>query len=164
MTRRELSAPEGLGRAIRVLREERGLKRGDLAEDAGISYTHLAEIENAKKRPSASVLGSIAEALDVRPFEVMALADSLASGETSIAREAVYRLGETSRSGAMLMDPPPPPAAAAPAPSRRAMPARQRRGGTDQALTQLIELAKELPAEDLEAVLQLARHLAQRSL
>ena len=139
-----------------MLREERGLKRGDLAEDAGISYTHLAEIENAKKRPSASVLAAIAEALDLRPFEIMALADALASGDRSIAREAVYRMGDPSRTDALMLE------SSAPPPAVRAMPARERRASSDQNLTQLIELARELDPEDLEALLDLARHLSQR--
>jgi transcriptional regulator with XRE-family HTH domain len=73
---------EALGRAIRVLRTERGLERKDLAEAAGLSYPYLSEIETGRKRPSSKALFVIAEALGVRPSEVLALGDRYA-GRTS---------------------------------------------------------------------------------
>jgi transcriptional regulator with XRE-family HTH domain len=68
---------EGLGRAIQALRAERGLKRQRLAEDAGVSYAYLAEIENGKKEPSTRVLDAIARALRIRLPELMEVAESL---------------------------------------------------------------------------------------
>jgi transcriptional regulator with XRE-family HTH domain len=74
---------EALGRAIRVLRTERGLARKDLAEAAGISYPYLSEIETGKKRPSSKALFAVAEALEVRPAELLALSDRY-GGRTSV--------------------------------------------------------------------------------
>ncbi|GGX91335.1 transcriptional regulator [Litchfieldella qijiaojingensis] len=50
---------------VRVFREYRGLRAGELAEKAGISQGYLSEIEAGKKTGSLSVLKRIAEALDV---------------------------------------------------------------------------------------------------
>jgi len=66
---------EALGRAIKVLRTERGLSRRDLAERSGVSYPYLSEIENGKKRASSKALLSIADALGVRPSELMGTAE-----------------------------------------------------------------------------------------
>src|SRR3954469_19316467 len=66
---------EALGRAIRVLRTERGMERKDLAEAAGLSYPYVSEIETGKKRASSKALFVIAQALGVRTPEVLALGD-----------------------------------------------------------------------------------------
>lgn len=50
---------------VRVFREHRGLRAGDLAERAGISQGYLSELEAGKKTGSLGVLKRIAEALDV---------------------------------------------------------------------------------------------------
>lgn len=50
---------------VRVFREYRGLRAGELAEKAGISQGYLSEIESGKKTGSLSVLKRIAEALDL---------------------------------------------------------------------------------------------------
>jgi DNA-binding XRE family transcriptional regulator len=94
---------EALGRAIRVLRTERGLERKDLAEAAGLSYPYLSEIETGRKRASSKALFVIAEALGVRPSELLALGDRY-GGRTSAA----------------------PPAAVAPAPGPMVMPSAAR--------------------------------------
>ena len=54
---------EALGRTIKVLRTDLGIDRRTLAQEAGISYSYLTEIENGNKPPSSSVLGPIASAL-----------------------------------------------------------------------------------------------------
>ncbi|SDK68030.1 helix-turn-helix domain-containing protein [Billgrantia gudaonensis] len=50
---------------VRVFREYRGLRAGELAERAGISQGYLSEIEASKKTGSLGVLKRIADALDV---------------------------------------------------------------------------------------------------
>ena len=50
---------------VKVYREYRGLRAGELAEKAGISQGYLSEIEAGKKSGSLSVLTRIAAALDV---------------------------------------------------------------------------------------------------
>ncbi|HEY7824271.1 MAG TPA: helix-turn-helix transcriptional regulator [Acidimicrobiia bacterium] len=49
-------------RAIRV-RSQRSLR--SVAEDAGVSFSHLAGIERGESSPTLRVLEAIAEALDV---------------------------------------------------------------------------------------------------
>jgi transcriptional regulator with XRE-family HTH domain len=93
-----------LGRAIKVLRTDQGLDRAELAEASGLSYPYLSEIENGKKRPSSRALEGIAEALGMRPHELMASAESrmpvladsdavLASGAPSSERRSWLRTG-----------------------------------------------------------------------
>lgn len=50
---------------VRVFREHRGLRAGELAERAGISKGYLSELESGKKTGSLNVLKRIADALDV---------------------------------------------------------------------------------------------------
>src|SRR5206468_2367928 len=65
-----------LGRAIKVLRTERGLGRRELAELAEVSYPYLSEIENGKKRASSKALVAIAAALGLRPSQLLESAES----------------------------------------------------------------------------------------
>lgn len=154
----DLTPHQALGRAIRVAREERGLRRADLAEQAGISYTHLAEVENGKKNPSPSALRAVAAALEVRPFELMALADALGEERGSITRAAIRE--QVTREVPAMLEPPDRaegemrmfPAVAAP-PSR---------GERMSLLDQLLASAKDLPPEDLQQLVDLARRLRQR--
>lgn len=53
------------GASIRALREARGIRQADLARSAGLSATHLNQIESGHKQPSAERLDSIATALGV---------------------------------------------------------------------------------------------------
>ncbi|SEG34065.1 helix-turn-helix domain-containing protein [Billgrantia desiderata] len=50
---------------VRVFREHRGMRAGELADKAGISQGYLSEIESGKKAGSLSVLKRIAEVLGV---------------------------------------------------------------------------------------------------
>jgi len=50
---------------VRVFREYRGLRAGELAEKAGISQGYLSELEAGKKSGSLGVLKRIAEVLGV---------------------------------------------------------------------------------------------------
>jgi transcriptional regulator with XRE-family HTH domain len=69
---------EGLARAIRELRRERGIDRKTLAARAGISYTYLSEIENGLKRPSSKVLLMLSRGLGVPAHELLGRAEGLA--------------------------------------------------------------------------------------
>lgn len=60
-----------LGMSIKVLRTDRGLERKDLADRAGISYSHLASIETGQKQPSPTALVAIAGALGLRSHELL---------------------------------------------------------------------------------------------
>ncbi len=65
-----------LGAAIRALRVERDLKQLDVAEDAGITVSHLSKIETGKVNPTWGTVASIAKALDVTVAEIAARAGS----------------------------------------------------------------------------------------
>jgi len=56
-----------IGRAIQVVRTDRGLSRKEFAARTGLSYSFLSEIENGVKQPSSRAYAVIAEALDVAP-------------------------------------------------------------------------------------------------
>ena len=51
---------------VRVWREHRGMKAGELAAAAGISRSCLSAIENGDERGSVAVLGRLADALGLR--------------------------------------------------------------------------------------------------
>lgn len=48
-----------LGKILMQLREEKGIKQGQLAENVGISQTYLSQIENNRKMPHMSLLEKI---------------------------------------------------------------------------------------------------------
>lgn len=54
------------GSAIRELRVKAGLKPGDLAASAGVSYPHLDNVENERKDASIELLHRIANAIPCR--------------------------------------------------------------------------------------------------
>ena len=53
------------GAAIRSIRKQRGLTIEALAEAANLDSTYLARVERAEQNPSLSVVGKIADALDL---------------------------------------------------------------------------------------------------
>lgn len=62
-----------IGPAIRRLRQGRGLTLDALAEQAGISASHLSRLERSQTLPSFTVLAMIAEVLDVGVDEFVRL-------------------------------------------------------------------------------------------
>ena len=56
-----------VGSQIRRWRLERGLTLSQVAGRSGLTVGYLSQVENDKASPSLSVLGSIADALDVSP-------------------------------------------------------------------------------------------------
>jgi transcriptional regulator with XRE-family HTH domain len=56
-----------MGRAIQVVRTDRGWSRKDFAERTGLSYSFLSEIENGVKEPSSRTFALISNTLDVAP-------------------------------------------------------------------------------------------------
>ena len=107
---------EAVGRAIRVLRTERGMERKELAAASGLSYAYLSEIETGRKRASSKALFVIAEALGLRPSELLALGDRYAERDASGPSVVMQQpMPEPSARPSREPDPPP-PTAAAPAP------------------------------------------------
>jgi len=62
-----------LGKAIRELREARGLTLDALAEKAGMHTTYLSRIERAHSSPTWEKISALAEALDL-PVSAIATA------------------------------------------------------------------------------------------
>ena len=71
-----------LGKAITIRRVELGLSRNELRDRSGLSYPYVAELEKGMKSPSSRSLEAIAEALEIRPHELLARAEELMLAET----------------------------------------------------------------------------------
>ncbi len=77
---RDASAHLGLARAVRQLREQRGLTQEHLAYEAGLTVASLARLEGARVNPSWNTVRGIARALEVPLSDLAALADELDRG------------------------------------------------------------------------------------
>jgi transcriptional regulator with XRE-family HTH domain len=60
-----------IGARIAAFRKERGMTQEDLAGACEMDRSYLSEIENGHKNPSVSVLLKIAEALSIKPSELI---------------------------------------------------------------------------------------------
>jgi transcriptional regulator with XRE-family HTH domain len=67
----------GLGRAIRELREERGVSQERLALDSGIHRNYWGGIERGERQPSFVVVVRISAALGVSVSDLVAEAERL---------------------------------------------------------------------------------------
>ena len=56
---------------LRRVRHDKGLTQEDLAERAGLSTRYVGAVERAAVSASITVLGRIAEALDVEPGDLL---------------------------------------------------------------------------------------------
>ena len=65
-----------VGRTIRGLRNKKGISQDVLSGFAGIARTHLTMIENGDKQANFETLWKIANALDMRPSELVALIEN----------------------------------------------------------------------------------------
>jgi len=61
-----------VGKTIRNLRNKKGVSQEVLSGIAGIARTHLTMIENDDKQANFETLWKIANALDIRPSELVA--------------------------------------------------------------------------------------------
>jgi len=59
-----------IGNAIKDLRQQKGLKQTDFAEQCGLSQSYLSSIEKGRKEPTLSILKQIANALSI-PMPVL---------------------------------------------------------------------------------------------
>ena len=65
-----------LGRAVRAMRDERGLSQEDLAHAAQIHTTYLSGIERGQRNPTWTVLIALSRALGVTVAELAARAET----------------------------------------------------------------------------------------
>ena len=79
MRRHKDDAQEALGRAIRQLREEKGLSQEALAREADLHPTWISHLE-AGRNPAWATVKRISAALDVRVSEIAALAEEIEAG------------------------------------------------------------------------------------
>lgn len=77
-----------LGVNVKRYREERGMTVGKLAEIAGVSISHINNIESASTHASAEVLVRISNALGI-PIDLL-LCDSLTGEANRMARIMEY--------------------------------------------------------------------------
>ena len=72
-----------IGQTIRNLRLKKGISQDVLSGLAGIARTHLTMIENGDKQANFETLWKLANALDMRPSELVALIEhEIESGST----------------------------------------------------------------------------------
>jgi XRE family transcriptional regulator, regulator of sulfur utilization len=65
------------GRAIRELREERGIAQEAFALGCDIDRSHYSGMERGERNPSLSMIFKIAAALDVPASEILARAEAI---------------------------------------------------------------------------------------
>jgi len=75
-----VTAAQALGRTIVVLRASQGMKRGQLAVRADVSYPYISEIESGIKEPSLPVLRRLGEALGTTAAGLLTRAELVESG------------------------------------------------------------------------------------
>jgi len=80
-----------LGRAVRDLRHVRHLSQEELADRSGMHRTYLGGIERGTRNPSFTNLARLADALEVRPSELLALAETLDERADRRARDGDTR-------------------------------------------------------------------------
>lgn len=68
-------AHAALGRAIRELRERQRLSQEELAYRSGVHRTYMGGIERGERNPSLANIVKVAQALEVRPSELLAAAE-----------------------------------------------------------------------------------------
>ena len=67
----------GLGRAIRATRDEQHVSQEELGLCSGVHRNYIGGIERAERQPSVVTLARLAEALSVKPADLLALAERL---------------------------------------------------------------------------------------
>jgi transcriptional regulator with XRE-family HTH domain len=71
-----LPTDPALGRAVRRLREERGLTQEELASRAGTTFGTVSRMESAKSAPAWATVRAVATALDVTLGELATAIDA----------------------------------------------------------------------------------------
>jgi transcriptional regulator with XRE-family HTH domain len=142
-----------LGLTIKVLRTDRSLERKELAERAGISYSHLAAIEAGQKQPSPTVLTALAAALGIASHELLESVDQ--RRQRRLDADPWWLTADAAR-------PAPAPAAAAMAPRPARVPYRPDPVALADFIHEITTLAEHLGEKERAVLLELARKLAQR--
>ena len=72
-----MSIQEKLGKAIVLLRKEKGLSQESFAYDAGIDRRYMSDIENGKRNISLDILERISQKLGLKISELFAIAEGI---------------------------------------------------------------------------------------
>jgi transcriptional regulator with XRE-family HTH domain len=64
-----------LGRALRAMREERGLSQEGFAWEAGVHRTYVGGVERGERNPSFESLLRLANVLEVNPSAIIKAAE-----------------------------------------------------------------------------------------
>jgi len=64
-----------LGRAVRVIRAERGISQIQLAEATGFMQSYISQVERGRRNPSWNNVARLADGLGVRLSELAARAE-----------------------------------------------------------------------------------------
>lgn len=62
-----------IGKTIVTLRNSKGIKQDFIAKQAGITATHLCNIERGKAKPSPAMIIKLAKVFDISPGELVLL-------------------------------------------------------------------------------------------
>lgn len=62
---------EVFGKNVRRERQSKGLTLEAMADEVGLAYSYLGEIERGRKNPTLDVVERIAEVLDADPIDLL---------------------------------------------------------------------------------------------
>jgi transcriptional regulator with XRE-family HTH domain len=82
------------GKAIRIIRQARGIRLGIVASNAGVSAPYLSLVERGEREPSLSVLHSLARALEV-PFDALILLAQGSKSQLKTESEVAQRVADS---------------------------------------------------------------------
>jgi transcriptional regulator with XRE-family HTH domain len=71
-----MTPEQGFGRILKSLRQQRGLSQGALADKFGSHRTYISFLERGQRSPTLGSVFAIAEALEVKPSEIIHLVES----------------------------------------------------------------------------------------
>jgi transcriptional regulator with XRE-family HTH domain len=71
-----------LGRAVRLIRDERGISQVQLAEATGFMQSWISHVERGARNPSWNNVARLAEGLGVSPAELVKRAEACADSPT----------------------------------------------------------------------------------
>ncbi len=75
MARKVRNLSPSFGKVLRELRIKTGVSQEDFAHQCGLHRTYISQLERGLKSPSLKSISAMAAALDVRPYQLVKLAE-----------------------------------------------------------------------------------------